>query len=98
MTRGLRSLLLCSIGFSALGCASKDGSVFEPFQYPQKPIQAAVGELRFHDDRAEIRRGTFDTPVLSMPGEEERAQVLVTTHDVEVDPGSKPVEHRRIFT
>lgn len=61
-----------------LGCSSSLGPVFEPLPYPTEIVRAHVREVNLYDRRTETRGGNFDTPIVSLPGQHERAQLRIT--------------------
>jgi len=74
----VRGLVVGWLALSSFGCTSTAGSVFEPVAYPERGVAARVREVRVRDDRAATREQTFDTPVLSYPGQNEERAVQLT--------------------
>src|SRR3954470_2704362 len=69
--------LSVSLALLGLGCSSAIGPVFESQPYPRDAIKAHVLQVNFHDERTATRGGDFDTPIVSLPGEHEKAQFRV---------------------
>ena len=79
----LATCRLVPLSFVLLGmaCSSATGPVFEPRPYPREAVRAHVRDVTFRDARTGTTAGNFDTPIVSLPGQGERAQfrVAVTT-------------------
>lgn len=68
---------------SLSGCASRSGNVFEKHPYPPTPLEAKLLDVSVRDARESRAEGTFDTPIVSTPGdsEERPVEVLPSTVD-----------------
>jgi hypothetical protein len=78
-----RRLLPISFALLGLACSSATGPVFEPQPYPREAIRAHVREVNLRDARKTTNDGNFDTPIVSLPGQHERAQVRVAATTVQ---------------
>jgi hypothetical protein len=65
------------------GCASSSGTVFEKHPYPATPLKAKLVHVSVHDARETKVEGTFDTPVISTPGDSEERSVQLLPSTVE---------------
>lgn len=74
----VRGLVVGWLALSSVACTSTAGSVFEPVEYPKRGLHARVKEVRVRDDRAATREQTFDTPIVSYPGQNEERPVQLT--------------------
>jgi len=70
-------LLPLSFAFLGIACSSATGPVFEPQPYPREAARAHVRDIAFRDARTGTTEGNFDTPIISLPGQGERAQFRV---------------------
>lgn len=73
-----RILVVGWLAWSSLGCTSSAGTIFEPVQYPRRSIHARISEVRVRDNRLATKEQTFDTPIVSMPGQDEHRPVQLT--------------------
>jgi hypothetical protein len=65
------------------GCASSSGTLFEKHPYPATPVAAKLVQVSVHDARETKVEGTFDTPIMSMPGDGEERPVQLLPSTVE---------------
>ncbi len=77
-----RSLLVAWLALFGVGCTSTAGTVFEPVAYPSRPVSAHLKEIRVRDDRQATRQQSFDTPIVSYPGQNEQRPVQLTAKTV----------------
>lgn len=64
-------------------CVSRSGNVFEKHPYPSAPLEAKLVDVTVHDARETQVEGTFDTPIISTPGDSEERPVQLLPSTVE---------------